>query len=109
MSWKILGLIIAVIQKDAEVDEQSRLISTDEVIGVTSIFDGNGGFCQVFALAGYADPYCSFGEGKRVCTALSDLHVGSKYFMVDAWQRFLQRLSGEVDDPSGLASQCSTW
>jgi len=36
------GMILAVIQKDAEIFEQSGFVLPDEVIGVTGISDGNG-------------------------------------------------------------------
>jgi DNA polymerase II small subunit len=44
-------------------------------------------------------------KGSGYALFLSDLHVGSKYFMDDAWQNFVLWLNGDTDDPSGLASQ----
>ena len=100
------GMIIAVIQKDAEVYEQSSLIITDEVIGVTGISDGNGRlFVKSLLWPDMPNQTAPLEKGSGYALLLSDLHVGSKYFMVDAWQRFLQWLNGEVDDASGLASQ----
>ncbi|MDD4161401.1 MAG: DNA-directed DNA polymerase II small subunit [Methanothrix sp.] len=100
------GLIIAVIQKDAEVYEQSGLIITDEVIGVTGISDGNGRlFVKSLLWPDIPNQTAPLENGSGCALLLSDLHVGSKYFMADAWQRFLQWLNGEVDDPSGLAYQ----
>ncbi|MCX6672875.1 MAG: DNA-directed DNA polymerase II small subunit [Methanothrix sp.] len=100
------GLIIAVIQKDAEVYEQSSLIITDEVIGVTGISDGNGRlFVKSLLWPDMPSHTTPLEKGSGCALLLSDLHVGSKYFMADAWQRFLQWLNGEVDDASGLASQ----
>ncbi len=100
------GLIIAVIQKDAEVYEQSSLIITDEVIGVTGISDGNGRlFVKSLLWPDMPNQTAPLEKGSGCALLLSDLHVGSKYFMADAWQRFLQWINGEVDDPSGLASQ----
>ncbi|MFZ3148569.1 MAG: DNA-directed DNA polymerase II small subunit [Methanothrix sp.] len=100
------GMIIAVIQKDAEVFEQSGLIITDEVIGVTGISDGNGRlFVKSLLWPDMPNQTAPLENGSGYALLLSDLHVGSKYFMADAWQRFLQWLNGEVDDPSGLASQ----
>ncbi len=100
------GMIIAVIQKDAEVYEQSGLIITDEVIGVTGISDGNGRlFVKSLLWPDMPNQTAPLEKGSGFALLLSDLHVGSKYFMADAWQRFLQWLNGEVDDASGLASQ----
>jgi len=100
------GMIIAVIQKDAEVYEQSSLIITDEVIGVTGISDGNGRlFVKSLLWPDMPSQTAPLEKGSGCALLLSDLHVGSKYFMAEAWQRFLQWLNGEVDDPSGLASQ----
>jgi len=100
------GLIIAVIQKDAEIYEQSGFIITDEVIGITGTSDGNGRlFVKSLLWPDMPNQTASLEKGSGYALLLSDLHVGSKYFMVDAWQRFLQWLNGEVEDPSGLASQ----
>ena len=100
------GMIVAVIQKDAEVYEQSGLIITDEVIGVTGISDGNGRlFVKSLLWPDMPNQTAPLEKGSGYALLLSDLHVGSKYFMADAWQRFLQWLNGEVDDASGLASQ----
>ena len=100
------GLIIAVIQKDAEVYEQSSLIIPDEVIGVTGISDGNGRlFVKSLLWPDMPNQTAPLEKGSGYALLISDLHVGSKYFMDDAWQRFSQWLNGEVDDPSGLASK----
>lgn len=100
------GLILAVIQKDAEIYEQSRFVLPDEVIGVTGISDGNGRlFVRSLLWPDMPNSTQALEKGSGCALLLSDLHVGSKYFMDDAWQRFILWLNGEVDDPSGLASQ----
>ena len=100
------GLILAVIQKDAEIYEQSRFVLPDEVIGVTGISDGNGRlFVRSLLWPDMPNSTQALEKGSGCALLLSDLHVGSKYFMDDAWQRFVLWLNGEVDDPSGLASQ----
>ncbi|MDD4447964.1 MAG: DNA-directed DNA polymerase II small subunit [Methanothrix sp.] len=100
------GMITAVIQKDAEVFEQSSLIITDEVIGVTGISDGNGRlFVKSLLWPDMPNQTAPLENGSGFALLLSDLHVGSKYFMVDAWQRFLQWLNGDTQDAYGLASQ----
>lgn len=100
------GMIIAVIQKDNEIYDQSINILTDEVIGVTGTSDGNGRlFVKSLLWPDMPNQTQSLEKGRGYALLLSDLHVGSKYFMADAWERFVQWLNGEVDDPSGLASQ----
>jgi DNA polymerase II small subunit len=100
------GLLTAVIQKDAEIHEQSGLIITDEVIGVTGTSDGNGRvFVKSLLWPDMPNQTAPLEKGSGCALLLSDLHVGSKYFMAEAWQRFLEWLNGDVDDPSGLASK----
>ena len=63
------GMIIAVIQKDAEVYEQSALIIPDEVIGVTGISDGNGRlFVKSLLWPDMPNQTAAPGEGKRLCS-----------------------------------------
>lgn len=100
------GMIIAVIQKDNEIYDQSINILTDEVIGVTGTSDGNGRlFVKSLLWPDMPNQTQPLEKGRGYALLLSDLHVGSKYFMADAWEKFVQWLNGEVDDPSGLASQ----
>ena len=84
------GMIVAVIQKDAEVYEQSSLIIPDEVIGVTGISDGNGRlFVKSLLWPDMPNQTAPLEKGSGYALLISDLHVGSKYFMDDAWQRFV--------------------
>ena len=100
------GLITAVIQKDAEIYEQSGQIITDEVIGVTGTSDGNGRlFVKSLLWPDMPSQTAPLEKGSGCALLLSDLHVGSRYFMAEAWQSFLSWLNGEDDDPSGLSSQ----
>ena len=100
------GMIVAVIQKEGEAYEQSGLIIPDEVIGVTGISDGNGRiFVKSLLWPDMPNQTAPLEKGSGHALLISDLHVGSKYFMDDAWQRFAEWLNGEVDDPSGLASK----
>jgi len=100
------GMITAVISKDSEVFEQSLQVVPDEVLGIMGVSDGGG---RIFVrsllwpdMPGQSRP---LGEGHGYALLTSDIHVGSKYFMEDAWERFISWINGEVDDPSGLASQ----
>ncbi|MCU0637799.1 MAG: DNA-directed DNA polymerase II small subunit [Methanothrix sp.] len=100
------GLITAVVQKDSEIYEQSALIITDEVIGVTGTSDGNGRlFVKSILWPDMPNHTAPLEKGSGCALLLSDLHVGSKYFMADAWESFLNWLSGKEDDPSGLSAQ----
>jgi len=100
------GMITAIIQKETEVYEQSGLILTDEVIGVTGTSDGTGRlFVKSLLWPDMPNQTAPLENGSGSALLLSDLHVGSKYFLADAWQRFLQWINGEADDASGLASQ----
>ena len=100
------GMITAIIQKDSEVFESSSAIVTDEVLGVTGTSDGNGRiFIKSLLWPDMPNQTQPLEKGSGCALLLSDLHVGSKYFMEDAWQRFASWLSGEVEDPSGLAVQ----
>jgi len=100
------GLLTAVVQKDSEIHEQSGQIITDEVIGVTGTSDGNGRiFVKSLLWPDMPSQSAPLEKGSGCALLLSDLHVGSKYFMADAWQSFLRWLSGKDEDPSGLSSQ----
>ncbi|MGB7571356.1 MAG: DNA-directed DNA polymerase II small subunit [Methanothrix sp.] len=100
------GLLTAVVQKDSEIHEQSGQIITDEVIGVTGTSDGNGRiFVKSLLWPDMPSQSAPLEKGSGCALLLSDLHVGSKYFMAEAWQSFLRWLEGEDEDPSGLSSQ----
>lgn len=100
------GMITAVIARDSEIYEQSAQIVTDEVIGVTGTTDGNGRlFVKSLLWPDMPAQTAPLEKGSGHALLLSDLHVGSKYFMADAWERFMGWLNGEADDPSGLAAQ----
>jgi DNA polymerase II small subunit len=100
------GMITAVIQKDTEIFDQSSFILPDEVIGVTGTSDGNGRiFVKYVTWPDMPNQSEPLEKGSGCVLLLSDLHVGSKFFMKEAWQRFISWVNGEVDDPSGLASQ----
>jgi DNA polymerase II small subunit len=100
------GMITAIIQKDSEIYDQSSCILPDEVLGLTGVSDGNGRlFVKSMLWPDMPNQTQPLEAGEGYALLLSDLHVGSKYFMEDAWQRFIAWVNGEVDDPSGLASQ----
>lgn len=99
------GMITAVIQKDSEIYEQSSNILPDEVLGVTGISDGNGRvFLKSILWPDLPNQTKPLEKGDGYVLLLSDLHVGSKHFMDDAWQRFVSWANGD-DDPTGMASR----
>lgn len=99
------GMVTAVIQKDAEIFEQSSLVVPDEVLGITGVSDGNGRiFVKSLLWPDMPNQTEPLEKGGGCALLLSDLHVGSKYFMEAAWRRFACWLNGEVEDPSGLAA-----
>jgi DNA polymerase II small subunit len=100
------GMVTAIVQKDSDVFDLASAIVTDEVLGVTGISDGNGRiFIKSLLWPDMPNQTQPLENGSGCALLLSDLHVGSKYFMEDAWQGFAGWLNGEVEDPSGLAAQ----
>jgi DNA polymerase II small subunit len=100
------GMIAAIIQKDSEIFDQSAFVLPDEVLALTGISDGSGRVFVTSLLWPDMPNQCQPLETGTGCALmLSDIHVGSKYFMEDAWQRFVAWVNGEVDDPTGLAEQ----
>ncbi|TRZ68772.1 MAG: DNA-directed DNA polymerase II small subunit [Methanothrix sp.] len=97
------GMVTVVFQKGSDAFEQAASLVTDEVIGVTGTTDGGG---MVFATSliwpDIQSQSTHMGDGGALLS--SDLHVGSRYFMEEAWGRFVSWINGEVDDPHGLAS-----
>jgi DNA polymerase II small subunit len=100
------GMITAIIQKDSEIYDQSSNILPDEVLGLTGVSDGSGRlFVKSLMWPDMPNQTQPLEKGDGYALLLSDLHVGSKYFMEDAWQRFAAWLNEEDEDPSGMASQ----
>ncbi|MDM7934406.1 MAG: DNA-directed DNA polymerase II small subunit, partial [Methanothrix sp.] len=100
------GMITAIIQKDSEICDQSSNILPDEVLGLTGVSDGSGRiFVKSLMWPDMPNQTQPLEAGDGYALLLSDLHVGSKYFMEDAWLRFVAWLNGEDEDPSGMASQ----
>lgn len=99
------GMITAIVQKDSEIYDQSAFILTDEVIGITGMSDGNGRlFVKSLLWPDLPNQTRPLEKGDGRALLLSDLHVGSKYFMEDAWLRFVSWINEEDEDPTGMAS-----
>ena len=100
------GMISAIIQKDSEIFDRSSFILPDEVLGATGVSDGNGRlFLKNLIWPELPNENQPLEKGSGYALLTSDLHVGSKFFLEDAWWRFVSWLNGDVDDPSGLASK----
>jgi DNA polymerase II small subunit len=100
------GMISAIIKNDSEIYDRSSFILPDEVLGVTGVSDGNGRlFLKNLIWPELPNQNQALEKGSGYALLLSDLHVGSKFFLEDAWWRFVSWLNGDVDDPSELASK----
>lgn len=100
------GMVTAIVQKDSDIFEQSGLILPDEVIGVTGFSDGGGRiFIKSLMWPDLPNQCQALETGSGCALLLSDLHVGSKYFLEDAWYRLVDWVNGGSDDPTGLSSQ----
>jgi DNA polymerase II small subunit len=100
------GMVTAIVQKDSSLFDRSCHILPDEVLGLTGVSDGNGRVFVRSLVWPDLPNQCQQLEGSGGGALLiSDIHFGSKYFMEEAWQRFISWLNGEAEDPSGLAAQ----
>lgn len=100
------GMVTAIVPKDSEIFDQSKLILPDEVLGLTGMSDGNGRiFVKSLIWPDMPNQCMPLTEGTGYAILTSDIHVGSKYFLEDAWQRFVSWVNCETDDPSGMAAQ----
>ncbi|HOK58134.1 MAG TPA: DNA-directed DNA polymerase II small subunit [Methanothrix sp.] len=97
------GMVTVLFSRESPAYEDSMLLVTDEVVGITGTSDGKG---RIFAksivwpdLQAQPQPLTPASGGALF---LSDLHVGSRKFLRDTWNRFVSWISGE--DPTGLSS-----
>src|SRR3989304_1938239 len=88
-------------EKDKELFELAGTILMDEVIGVTGSLSGDGNLMFVNKIIRPDIPNSqgtlnrSKGKGKAVL--ISDIHVGSKTFLEDAWLKFLGWLGDDIN------------
>lgn len=99
------GMVMVIFKKGTPPFEESISLVSDEVIGVSGTTDGGG---RVFANS-LTWPDLQEGmpprSGNGGALLMSDLHVGSKYFVEDGWKRFTAWINGEMDDPLELVSK----
>ncbi len=88
-------------ERDKELFESARKVLLDEVIGITGTLsaDGNIMFANKITLPDLPNVQKNMlrmkTEGKAVF--ISDIHVGSKTFLEDAWLRFVEWLSDDIN------------
>ncbi len=99
------GMVTVIFQKGAPGSEEVETLVSDEVIGVSGTTDGKGRFFGKTMVRPDLQSRSLIATGEGGALLLSDVHVGSTYFMEDAWERFIEWVRGETDDPLGIASK----
>ncbi len=88
-------------EKDKELFEQAGGVLLDEVIGITGTLSGDGNlmFANRIIWPDVPNTQKSTLDGKKEGKAvfISDIHVGSKTFLEDAWLRFVEWLGDEIN------------
>ncbi|HEY9245408.1 MAG TPA: DNA-directed DNA polymerase II small subunit, partial [Candidatus Methanoperedens sp.] len=88
-------------EKDKELFEIAGSILLDEVIGITGTLSGDGNLMFANRIIWpdipniQRNPLEGRREGKAVF--ISDIHIGSKTFLEDAWLKFVQWLGDDID------------
>jgi DNA polymerase II small subunit len=99
------GTVTVIFSKGDPGSEDVATLVPDEVIGVTGTTDGKGRFFAKTFIRPDLQARAAIASGEGGALLLSDVHVGSTYFMEEAWDRFVGWISGEADDPLGIASK----
>jgi len=99
------GMVTVIFTKGSPGSEDTVSLVLDEVIGVTGTTDGKGRFFGKTLVRPDLQARSLIATGEGGALLLSDVHVGSTYFMEDAWDRFIEWVNGEVDDPLEIASK----
>ncbi|UEC42015.1 MAG: DNA polymerase II small subunit [Methanothrix sp.] len=99
------GTVTVIFSKGDPGTEDVATLVPDEVIGVTGTTDGKGRFFAKTFIRPDLQARAAIASGEGGALLLSDVHVGSTYFMEEAWDRFVGWISGEEDDPLGIASK----
>ncbi len=89
-------------EKDKELFEAAKRILLDEVIGVTGTLssDGNIMFANKITFPDLPNSQKSMLPGKKTggkAVFISDIHVGSKTFLEDAWLKFVDWLGDDIN------------
>ena len=99
------GTVTVIFSKGDPGSEDVATLVPDEVIGVTGTTDGKGRFFAKTFIRPDLQARAAIASGEGGALLLSDIHVGSTSFMEEAWDRFVGWISGEEDDPLGIASK----
>lgn len=99
------GMVTVIFTKGTPGSEELTGLVLDEVIGVTGTSDGKGRFFGKTLMRPDLQARSAIATGEGGALLLSDVHVGSTYFMEDAWERFIEWINGDMDDPLGIASK----
>jgi DNA polymerase II small subunit len=100
------GVFTALIQKNKGLLEASNYVILDEVIGITGNLTKDGGLLIANNVLWPDIPVNN--EPRRAfeqvfAVLLSDIHVGSKMFLEEAWFRFTKWLNGDLGDDNQKA------
>ncbi|HPJ30303.1 MAG TPA: DNA-directed DNA polymerase II small subunit [Methanothrix sp.] len=99
------GMVTVIFSKGAPGSEEVETLVPDEVVGVTGTTDGKGRFFGKTLVRPDLQARSLIATGEGGALLLSDVHVGSTYFVEDAWERFIEWVRGETDDPLGISSK----
>lgn len=96
-------------KNDTELIEQASSLVLDEVVGITGKLSGDGGILMASRIVRPDIPNMFKNRNLSLGYAvfISDVHIGSKEFMKDEWEFFIDFLNGRIDNPDllNLASQ----
>ncbi len=88
-------------EKDKELFKLAGCVLQDEVVGVTGTLSGDGGlmFANRIIWPDIPGTFKTTLDGKKEGKAvfISDIHVGSKTFLEDAWLKFVDWLGDDIN------------
>ncbi|WNY27343.1 DNA-directed DNA polymerase II small subunit [Methanolapillus ohkumae] len=92
---------VLINQKDTDLIETASKLILDEVIGVTGNLSPDGGILLASKITQPDVPnsLSSKKHSEGIALFISDIHVGSKEFMKEEWELFLDFLNGRNEDP----------
>lgn len=104
------GSFPVLVLKDRELFEISRNVLLDEVLGVSGVLNRDGNMLIVGSIIWpdlpslNSKPMVLEEVDRRKAVFVSDIHVGSKTFLEDAWEKFIDWLNGESRDSQDISS-----
>lgn len=89
-------------QKETDLMEQAEKLVLDEIVGVTGTLTPEGTILMASKIT-QPDVPNNYSSNRRKSEGyalfLSDIHVGSKEFMKEEWETFLDFISGKSENP----------